>query len=292
MEYKDNSYANQLKESLLFIIFDLDYIQTIFQITNVQKMKQFILNEINWKYIKENKFEIALLPWGATEPHNYHLPYGTDYYQSKIISELAAEKAWNSGARVMVLPTIPFGVQNPGQIELPFCLHTRPSTQKMILEDILTSLSVQGINKLLIVNGHGGNDFKSMIRELVPQYQSMFIGVSDWYKVLENEKYFTEVGDHAGEMETSIMQHLYPDYVLPLDEAGEGKANKFKVEALNKREVWTPRKWDKISKDTGIGNPKKATPEKGKRFIEDVTNKLAEMIVELAETKIEDFYKE
>lgn len=255
-------------------------------------MRQFVLKEVNWKTVKSNKYELAILPWGATEPHNYHLPYGTDYHQSKTISELAAERAWEQGAKVMVLPTIPLGVQNPGQIELPFCLHTRPSTQKMILEDILKSLSVQGINKLLIINGHGGNDFKAMIRELTPQFSSMFIGVSDWYKILENEKYFDEVGDHAGEMETSIMQYLYPKLVLPLDEAGEGKENKFSIEALNKKEVWTPRRWNKISEDTGIGNPKKASVEKGKKFIEDVTTKLAYIIFKLCETKIEDFYNE
>lgn len=255
-------------------------------------MKQFILNEVNWKHVQNNKYELAILPWGATEPHNYHLPYGTDYYQSKEISELAAEKAWTLGTKVMVLPTIPLGVQNPGQIELPFCLHTRPSTQKSILEDILTSLNIQSINKLLIVNGHGGNDFKAMIRELTPQFSSMFIGVTDWYKLLENEKYFDEVGDHAGEMETSIMQFLFPELVLPLEEAGNGNANKFAIEALNNKEVWTPRKWNKVSMDTGIGNPKNATHEKGKRFVEDVTSKLSEIIVELAKTKIDDFYNE
>ncbi|VAX15457.1 Creatinine amidohydrolase [hydrothermal vent metagenome] len=253
-------------------------------------MKHFFLTETNWKTVQNMEYELAILPWGATEPHNYHLPYGTDYFQSKTISELSAEKAWEKGAKVMVLPTIPLGVQNPGQIELPFCLHTRPTTQKMILEDILTSLNLQGIKKLLIVNGHGGNDFKAMIRELVPQFPSMFIGVTDWYKILENEKYFDEVGDHAGEMETSIMQHLFPELVLPLEEAGEGKANKFSIEALNNREVWTPRNWERISKDTGIGNPKKATAEKGKRFIEDVTAKLTEVMVDISNTEIEELY--
>lgn len=255
-------------------------------------MKPFILKEINWKYIKENSFEIAVLPWGAIEPHNYHLPYGTDYYQSKAISELASQKAWSKGAKVMVLPSMPFGVQNPGQVDMPFCLHTRPSTQKLILEDIIISLNRQGINKLLIINGHGGNDFKSIIRELVQEFPSMFIGVTDWFRILDNEKYFDEVGDHAGEMETSIMQYLYPNLVLNIEEAGQGLESESNIEALNNREVWTPRRWDKISKDTGIGNPQKATPEKGEKFIEDVTLNISEMIIELAETKIEDFYKE
>lgn len=255
-------------------------------------MKKYILNETNWKFIKGNHYEIAILPWGATEPHNYHLPYGTDVYQSKEISELASKKAWDSGAKVMVLPTIPFGVQNPGQIELTFCLHTRPSTQKLLLEDIISSLNIQGIKKLLIVNGHGGNDFKSIIRELVPQFPQMFIGVIDWFRLMENEKYFDEVGDHAGEMETSIMQFFHPELVLNLEEAGFGSENESNIDALNKKEVWTPRRWDKISEDTGIGNPKKSTPAKGERFVEDLTNKLADIIFKIANTKIENIYKE
>lgn len=255
-------------------------------------MKKYILHETNWKFIKDNNYEIAILPWGATEPHNYHLPYGTDVYQSMKISELAAKKVWDNKVKVMVLPTIPFGVQNPGQIELPFCLHTRPSTQKLLLEDIFSSLNLQGVKKLLIINGHGGNDFKSIIRELVPQFPSMFIGVTDWFKLIENEKYFDEVGDHAGEMETSIMQYIHPGLVLNLEEAGIGSENESNIDALNKKEVWTPRRWDKISEDTGIGNPQKATPAKGKRFVEDLTNKLADIILEIANTKIENIYKE
>lgn len=98
----------------------------------MRKMKPYMLQETNWMNLKEDKFEVAVLPWGATEPHNYHLPYGTDNLETEKIAEIAAGKAWKRNAKVMVLPTIPLGVQNPGQIELPFCLHTTPYTQKLI----------------------------------------------------------------------------------------------------------------------------------------------------------------
>ncbi|NCB07843.1 MAG: creatininase family protein, partial [Bacteroidia bacterium] len=103
-------------------------------------MKPYILEETNWKQVKNQKYEVAVLPWGATEPHNYHLPYGTDSLETARIAEDSARKAWEKGAKVMVLPTIPLGIQNVGQIELPFCLHTRLATQRMILEDIFKAL--------------------------------------------------------------------------------------------------------------------------------------------------------
>src|SRR5690554_4503487 len=141
-------------------------------------MRPYILEETNWKQIKNQKYEVAILPWGATEPHNYHLPYGTDSLETSRIAYDAAQKAWDRGAKVMVLPTVPFGVQNPGQIDMPFCLHMRPSTQITVLTDIVKALHSHGIKKLLIMNGHGVNDFKPHIREVMPQFKGMFIALN------------------------------------------------------------------------------------------------------------------
>ncbi|VAW19820.1 Creatinine amidohydrolase [hydrothermal vent metagenome] len=254
-------------------------------------MKPYILLETNWKNIKHQKYEVAILPWGATEPHNYHLPYGTDSLETSKIAEDAAKKAWEAGAKIMVLPAIPLGAQNPGQIELPFCLHTRASTQKMILEDIVNSLSIQGIKKFILLNGHGGNDFKAIIREIQPNYPGMLISLAEWFKMLDGTRYFNETGDHAGEMETCIMQYYFPELVLPLDEAGDGKSKAFKLRGLNNKVAWAPRRWDKVSEDTGIGNPKEATPEKGKRFLDDLTTTIANFIIELGEADLNNLYE-
>lgn len=253
-------------------------------------MRPFILEETNWKQIKNQKYDVAILPWGATEPHNYHLPYGTDSLETARIASDAAKKAWDKGAKVMVLPTIPLGIQNMGQIELPFCLHTRLSTQQMILEDILSALYNQGIRKFVLMNGHGGNDFKQIVRDLQPEFPDMFISIVNWFKLVPNADFFEKEGDHANEMETSIIMHYFPELVLPLEEAGEGTAKKFKLKSLEKNIAWTPRQWDKVSKDTGVGNPKKATAEKGKKFLEAITTIIGEFFTELAECDLNDLY--
>ena len=254
-------------------------------------MKPFILEQTNWKQVKNEKYEVAILPWGATEPHNYHLPYGTDVIETEKIAEEAAEKAWNSGAKVMVLPTIPFGVQNPGQTDLPFCMHIRPSTQIIIFRDIVESLNRQGIKKLVVLNGHGGNDFKPMIRELKAEFPEMLIALVEWFKILDPEEYFEEGGDHAGEMETSIIMHYFPQLVRPLDEAGEGKAKSAKPDGLKNKTAWIPRQWDKVSVDTGIGNPWKATAEKGKRYLEATTKLIGDFLVEFTGCDADELYE-
>jgi creatinine amidohydrolase len=179
--------------------------------------RPYVLAETNWKAVKETPFEVAILPWGATEPHNFHLPYGTDNYESVAIAERAAEIAWTQGAKVVVLPTVPFGV-NTGQLDLRLAINMNPSTQLAVLTDIATALSGQGVRKLLILNSHGGNDFRQMIRELQPRVK-LFICTINWWTCVKGSDYFDEPGDHAGEMETSLMMALHPDLLLPLSEA-------------------------------------------------------------------------
>ena len=254
-------------------------------------MKPYILEQTNWKQIKNQKYDVAILPWGATEPHNYHLPYGTDSLETGKIAADAAAIAWEKGAKVMVLPTIPLGSQNVGQIDMPFCLHTPPSTQTIILKDIITALNRQGIHKLVIMNGHGGNDFKPIVRELQPLFPEMFLSLVEWFRILDQSNYFEEDGDHANEMETSIIMYYFPELVRPLEEAGEGKAKQYKLLAMRNKTAWAPRQWDKVSEDTGVGNPKKSTAEKGEVFVKDVCQRIADYFIELAACDINDLYE-
>lgn len=254
-------------------------------------MRPYILKESNWKYIQDEKFELAILPWGATEAHNYHLPYGTDIIEADYIAAESAKIAYEKGAKVIVLPTIPFGV-NTGQADVLLDINLNPSTQQAIIEDIVTVLSRQGIKKLLILNSHGGNNFKSIIREIGLKFPDMFISFCNWFQSLNKAEYFDEYeGDHADEMETSLILHLTPELVRPLEEAGDGRSKKWKVSALNESWAWAERQWTKISNDTGTGNPSKSTADKGKRYFEEVSEKLASFIYDLSKVDLDDMYE-
>ena len=245
------------------------------------------LSENTWKTIKNQPVDLVVLPWGATEAHNYHLPYATDNFQVEAISAESAKQANIQGAHVVVLPTIPFGV-NTGQSNIKLTINLNPSTQTKILFDIAESLNRQGIHKLLIMNGHGGNDFKQIIREVNYHFPKMFICTSLWFKMPGQEKFFTMEGDHGDEAETSLMLYLNPELVLPLSEAGDGKSKKFRVDALNQNWAWAERQWTKVTSDTGIGNPKLSTKEKGKAFFEYLVEKYSNFMLELAKLNIEE----
>lgn len=253
-------------------------------------MRPYILAETNWKTLKDQHVELAILPWGATEAHNYHLPYATDIIEADHIAAEAARLAWEKNAKIMVLPTIPFGV-NTGQTDIKLDINMHPSTQSAVLGDVLEVLNRQKIYKLLILNGHGGNNFKSIIRELGVEYSSMFIALCNWYQVLDKSNYFEEPGDHADEMETSLVMHLAPDLVRPLDEAGDGNEKKFKIQGLRENWAWAERQWSQATYDTGVGNPKKSTAEKGEAFFRDLTQKMSKLFIDLSEADIDDLYE-
>jgi creatinine amidohydrolase len=253
-------------------------------------MRPYILAENNWKDIKERQIDLAILPWGATEAHNYHLPYSSDVIESESISIAAAEKAFNKGAKIIVLPAIPYGV-NTGQTDIKLDMNINPTTQLAILNDLIEVLNRQGIYKLLIVNGHGGNDFKPFLRELGLKYPKMFLTFCNWFTALPKEEYFEHSGDHADEMETSLLLYLAPELVLPLTEAGEGKAKRIKIKGMREGWAWTERKWSQVTDDTGIGNPAKATKEKGEKYFNDVVEKVSQLMLDIANADVDDLYE-
>jgi creatinine amidohydrolase len=252
-------------------------------------MRPYILSENNWKTIKDSSYQVAILPWGATEAHNYHLPYGTDIIEAEEIAAEAARIAWEQGARIIVLPAIPFGV-NTGQFDVTLDINMNPSTQLALLRDVVETLDRHNIHKLIILNSHGGNDFKTMIRELGLKFPKMFLCQCNWYQSVNQQDFFENKDDHAGEMETSVILHLRPDLVRPLTEAGDGKAKKFVFKAMQEGWAWAERRWTAVTKDTGVGDPRKASAEKGKKFFEAVTQKVSEFFVQVATTDKEKFY--
>ncbi|GAB5521183.1 MAG: creatininase family protein [Rhodothermales bacterium] len=253
--------------------------------------RPYILAESTWKTVKDTPYTIALLPWGATEAHNYHLPYATDTLQCDHIAAEAARRAWAHGARPVVLPTLPFGV-NTGQLDIKLDLNLNPSTQHLILRDLIHAISTQGIHKIVVMNGHGGNNFKQMLRELQVAFPDTFLCAFNWYDAVPWADYFEDLGDHAGELETSLMIHICPSLVAPLAEAGPGTAKRFAVHGLRERWVWAQRQWSAVTADTGVGNPAKATADKGAAYFDAVCGQIAQFLIEFDAADLDSMYED
>jgi creatinine amidohydrolase len=250
--------------------------------------RPWMLAESDWTTVRGTPYDLAVLPWGATEPHNRHLPYATDVYETEAIAAEAARIAWNRDARPLVLPTIPFGA-NEQQMDLIGTINLHPSTQAAVLQDVVESLETQGFDRLVVLNGHGGNDFRQIIRELQSR-TPLFLCTVSWFRIPNTMEMFVEPGDHAGEAETSLMLHLRHDLVRPLSEAGSGDARAWRIRALREGWAWAPRDWSAVTDDTGVGDPAAATEAKGRAYLDRVCGELGTFLVDLAAADLDDLY--
>ena len=256
-----------------------------------QNIRPWLLAETNYGSVKGMDFQVAVLPLGATEPHNLHLPYGTDVFEASILGEKICESAHERGAKVILLPTIPFGVQT-NMRRLPLAINVNPSTLNLFVTDIVRSLRGSGIEKILLLNSHGGNDFKPLLRELAGEGIQLFL--CDWFRILGDVYHtiFEQPEDHAGEMETSFALAYFPELVQRNASGGlsadEGNIRRTRFEAINEGWVSITRPWHLLTTNCGSGNPHAATAEKGRRSMEILVERLAGFLVELSESPIDE----
>lgn len=250
--------------------------------------RPWVLAESTWPEVRDGEFSLAVLPWGATEPHNLHLPYATDVYEIEAIAAEAARLAWDRGCKTLVLPTVPFGA-NAQQMDLRGTINMHPSTQAALLADVVESLEGQDFQRLVVLNGHGGNDFRSMIREL-QSTTTVFLSTVNWFRIPATQEMFDDPGDHAGAMETSLMMHLEAHLVRPLDQAGPGTGRPWKLSAIREGWAWAPRQWSRVTDDTGVGDPSEAAVEKGRACFDAVSARIADYLCELAEADLDDLF--
>ena len=252
--------------------------------------RPYVLHEASYRQMLDFRPNVAVLPWGATEAHNYHLPYGTDVIEGVAIAEHAVARANQAGGKCVLLPCIPFGIDHM-QLDQVATITMRAATQLAVLNDIAESLVRQGIDRMVLLNFHGGNEFKPLIRDIMLDHPIYIVQVSGYQLAPEKSELLEHKhGDHADEFETSLMLHVAPDWVAPLETAGDGAQTPTQLPAVsNTPGVWASRKWSAATKDTGSGDPRAATAEKGAQLLEIIVAALAPVLTELSNAQPGDY---
>jgi len=255
-------------------------------------MRPWNLSETNYEYTKEHRFEVAVLPLGATEPHNLHLPYGTDTMEGTIVGEKLCEAAHQRGAKIVLLPTIPYGTETNLR-EFPLAINVDPTTLFQFVRDIIESIARSGILKIVLLNSHGGNELKPLVRELAGKTPAHLF-LCNWYQALttEYQSIFTHREDHAGEMETSFALAYFPHLIGRKPDgtfsADEGATLKTRFRAVDEGWVSITRPWHLLTTNSGSGNPHLAAADKAVRMMDVLVERLAPFLVELSDAKLDE----
>lgn len=252
-------------------------------------MRPWILKEVTLTETSAEPFEVAILPVGSIEAHGHHVPYGSDSYHSTAIAEQVCERAWRQGARAVVLPSIQYGVQG-NTMGFPMSLNVEQTTLDTMIEDIVDSLERHGVKKLILINGHGGNDFKPLLRSIYPR-TSVFVCLVDWWKVGSDKlrEIFDDPGEHADEMETSVAMALFGELVH-LSRAGDGSVYPSRFEAITNGWVSIARPWHLVTKDSTHGDPRSSSKEKGEAYVSLVVDRLVDFTVQLASSPLDETF--
>lgn len=239
-----------------------------------------VLSDLAFPAVTAQPWPVALLPFGATEPHNTHLPFGTDTLLATEVAARVASACIERGTRVIALPTIPFGV-NTTQLDLPLTINVMPSTQLAVLRDVIRSLEPHCVRALVLLNAHGGNELRALVRELQPE-TPLVLAIVNWWQVAD-QSVFADPGDHAGALETAAVLHVAPHLVEPdRSRWGDGRVHPSTLQGVRTGVAWMPRRWTQATEDTGVGAPHEATAEQGAAAIAHAVQRIAAFCCELA----------
>jgi len=252
-------------------------------------VRDWRLDELTHRMVRERDLEVAVLPIGSTEPHGLHLPYGSDTFHTTAVADQCCERAQELGANVVLLPTIPYGV-DANLMGFPMAMHVSQAVLDAMVTDLVRTLEHYGFRKIVLLNGHGGNTFKGLLRELHNQVKP-WVCLVDWWKVGSDRaaEIFTHAGDHADEFETSVNLALFADLVH-MDDADDGAVNESRFEAVRRGWVQLTRPWHLLTKNAGVGDPREASVEKGEKILAVVVERLAEFLKELSDSPMDDTF--
>jgi len=257
-----------------------------------QDLSSVQLENLMQPEVKAREIRVAVVPIGSTEPHANHLPYGCDAFTSGALAARAAFRANQMGAKVIVLPAMPYGV-NTNLTAIPYAQSLRPATLTQVVKDVVDGLERHGIRRVLVLNAHGGNTttLGAALRELFATNRKVFVAL-----VNASAPYRDQVqalgmapGEHASEAETSVALALFPEKVR-MEKAVAPREAPLKLKSLRADYITIVRPWDRVSDNTGLGDPTRATPEKGRKLVEVFVDRIAALLKELSDAEITDAF--
>ena len=230
---------------------------------------------------------VAVVPVGSTEQHGPALPLGMDHLAATAFASHLGERD-----DAVVLPPIPVGV-SPHHMQFHGSLTVSDETFERYVTETVESVTVHGVRKAVIVNGHGGNvpALRRMARRLRAD-RTAFAPTWNWWESVEDlaDDCFDEVGGHADAAESSLIWHLHESLVRPeaLADAEAGGADGW-GRSVHGAAVG----FDTVDfTDSGaVGKPSQADPEAGTQLFEAACAELEALVEWVGDRPLEDCWQ-
>lgn len=256
--------------------------------------RMHVLGDLTWPEARERlrAVDVALLPVGALEQHGPHSPLDTDAFDAQHLAERVADAC--TEPKPLVLPLIPYGVSYHHE-DFPGTISITNETLAQLVYEIGMSAAHNGITKLVIVNGHGGNaPTLQFASQMINRDAHIFACVDTGETSDADIEAIAETRNdvHAGEIETSTTLAVRPHLV------DMGRAKRFVprfsstyLDFSGKRAVEWYARTKKISPHGVLGDPTKATAEKGVRIWDIMVRNLVGLVEDLKRLTLGEIYE-
>ncbi len=254
----------------------------------------YLLSEMTWPEARARfrETDLALLPVGAIEQHGPHLPLDVDAWDAEHTAlEVAAAC---KPPRPIVLPLIPYGVSYHHE-DFSGTLSVSPETLSRMVYEVGMSAARHGVTKLVIINGHGGNvPTLQFAAQSINRDARIFTCVETGETSARDVAAITETPNdvHAGEAETSTTLATRPELVRT-DKARK-HVPRFSSQYLNfssSRSVEWYARTAKISDSGVLGDPSRATREKGEKIWKVTIDHLVAFVEALKGMSLDEIYE-
>lgn len=263
-----------------------------------------VLAQLSWPDIRTTKSRICLVPLGSLEQHGPHLPLWTD---TAIVAAIASRVEQRLPQAVLLAPTQPIGY-SPHHAHFG-CLSLDLASYMALIRSVCRSFAAMGFDRILLLNGHGGNDVpcRAALCELKEEHPALHVLLASYWTLAAEA--FRGIRSspsggmgHACEMETSIMLALHPEQVDiakakddgPLIRRAREKSEQLaKSPTLPVADMLRPppyfmvRNFDEISDNGTVGAPSYASAEKGENFVEAAVNAVCALVAAYAAGELE-----
>jgi len=236
------------------------------------------LNFLDVDRLSKSGRGLVIIPIGSVEEHGPHLPLGLDTFAAEAYAEEIAPHLESEGFDVVLAPAIYYGVAQQA-LGFPGTLSVKPDTLASLLTDVGSALSNHGFKNLVMLNGHRDLGHMAAIGRAVESLSASGLNVVSigfvrdpnataecFRQGMEGISRSTrpEIEGHAGEWETSLALHSFPELV-DRDTAQKLPPNlKYDVDAFRSETV----KYEILSNGSGyFGSPAVATAETGRKLL-------------------------
>jgi creatinine amidohydrolase len=235
------------------------------------------LAETTWPDAAETETDLAVLPVGSTEQHGPHAPLSTDSLSAEAVADAGADA---HDGDVVVAPTLPYGISEEHR-HFSGTVWLSPDTFRSVVREVVESLAHHGWDRVVIVNGHGGNaDALREVAASVTRNEVASVAAVTWFDAVDPD----EMG-HAGPVETSVVMHHAPNLI---------REERFEAATEGAGDGWgewvsgTNLAYDsaEFTENGVVGDPSTATAKRGAELIDEAGSALADLLAAVAKRDV------